>query len=252
MTEDEIAAEDDDEPTMMQNAKYWDDFNALVDEAQKPWATPDDDTDDYRKQRAVAFFNVANVRASTVRAPRPSPLCGADLPSLPSLQLRRAVRQVLSNDIYALNPVLAAWVLHVLCFIVPRQIVELGDPTRRSCDACESFGAVLKKLIKHATCRRRTSATQVFGHRSANGRKLWTQTFKRGYIEQSFKRVCVRQELLHGEANIPFLQRADYDLKDKGRAKRDKDKVAEDAPTICEAMEAPWVGSETAALAIWS
>ena len=76
VTEEEIAAEEDDEPTMMQNAKYWDDFNALVEEAQKPWAAPDDDTDDYRKKRAVAFFNVANVRACAPRplhAPRPSP-----------------------------------------------------------------------------------------------------------------------------------------------------------------------------------
>lgn len=64
VTEEEIAAEEEDEPTMMQNAKYWDDFIALVNEAQKPWAVPEDDTDEYRKQRAVDFFNVANVRAA--------------------------------------------------------------------------------------------------------------------------------------------------------------------------------------------
>ena len=27
-------------------------------------------------------------------------------------------------------------------------MVKLGDPARRSCDACESFGAMLKKIIK--------------------------------------------------------------------------------------------------------
>ena len=39
-------------------------------------------------------------------------------------------------------------------FVVPRQIIEMGDPSRRSCDACESLGARFKKIIKHLTCRR--------------------------------------------------------------------------------------------------
>ena len=39
-------------------------------------------------------------------------------------------------------------------YVVPRQIVEMGDPSRRSCDACESLGARFKKIIKHLTCRR--------------------------------------------------------------------------------------------------
>ena len=33
-----------------------------------------------------------------------------------------------------------------------RLLVTLGDDTRRSCDECESFGAMAKKIIKHATC----------------------------------------------------------------------------------------------------
>jgi hypothetical protein len=48
-----------------------------------------------------------------------------------------------------LKSTLLTWKLHILCFIVPRQLVELGDAARRSCDACESFGAMVKKLIKH-------------------------------------------------------------------------------------------------------
>eukprot|EP00965_Chrysotila_dentata_P188946 6173043-Pleurochrysis_carterae.AAC.2 len=62
---------------------------------------------------------------------------------------------VVESDIHTLDTELAGWVLHVLCFIVPRQICTLGDSSRRSSDACESFGAVLKKTIKHLNCRRR-------------------------------------------------------------------------------------------------
>ena len=52
-------------------------------------------------------------------------------------------------------PTLKSWVPHIIMvFIVPRQVLELGDPSRRSCDACESFGARFKKLIKERTCRR--------------------------------------------------------------------------------------------------
>ena len=125
--------------------------------------------------------------------------------------------QVLANDTYSLNPELAGWVLHVMCFIVPRQIVELGEPARRACDACEALGSVCKKLIRHNTCRRRVSQEQ-HSHRSANGRKLWTQTFKVGYVEQMFRRISVRAELIHGEANEPYLQRADCRLKKSGKS----------------------------------
>ena len=75
----------------------------------------DADTDDYRKGRAVSWFNKMNVVA---------------------------------RDILSLKPTMESWVFHIACFIVPRQMVLLGDPTRRSCDACESFGAMVKKLIK--------------------------------------------------------------------------------------------------------
>jgi hypothetical protein len=39
--------------------------------------------------------------------------------------------------------------------------------------------------------------------------RQWVQTFKIGYIEQAFKRTCVRESLQHGEANAAYLQRAD-------------------------------------------
>eukprot|EP00965_Chrysotila_dentata_P024439 809129-Pleurochrysis_carterae.AAC.1 len=122
VTEEELAAEAEAVPQMMEHAGMWDNFLSYVEAAERPWAAPDNADDTYRKARAVEFFNL--------------------------------VAGVLATDIYKLNTELAGWVLHVLCFIVPRQILPLGDPSRRSCDACESFGAMLKKIIKHLTCRR--------------------------------------------------------------------------------------------------
>ena len=61
-TEDEIRQEEEEEPTMMQNADAWDDFLAYVALLQSDWATPDEDTDNYRKKRAVEFFNAGEPR----------------------------------------------------------------------------------------------------------------------------------------------------------------------------------------------
>ena len=127
----------------------------------------------------------------------------------------------------------------------------MGDPQRRSCEACESFGSVCKQLIRHNTCRRRSSASQLHGHRSANGKQLWAQTFKRGYVEQCFRRVCVRAELLHGEASQPFLQRKDNQLLKKGKASAQKAARSSEQLTVCEAMNAPWVYTKEASLAIF-
>ena len=91
-------------------------------------------------------------------------------------------------------------------------MVELGDPARRSCDACESFGAMVKTIIKTATCRRRISTeTQHTTGIHAN-RRRWRQSFTKGYIEQAFNRVSAR-ELLRSDtsdANVAYLQRQDY------------------------------------------
>ena len=117
------------------------------------------------------------------------------------------------RDLKELKPTLKSWVPHIGLFIVPRQMVELGDPARRSCDACESFGAMVKKLIKHSTCRRRVTGIEpkTHGKRVGGGTatRRWKQHFNVGYIQQAFKRACVREALRHGEENAPFLQRID-------------------------------------------
>ena len=81
-----------------------------------------------------------------------------------------------------------------------------------------------KKMIKHLTVRRpltRTSERTVHGAKSkvaAAPDRRWTQTFKVGYIEQAFRRTCVRESLKHGEANAAFLQRTDAKLTQAGKA----------------------------------
>ena len=160
----EIAAEANKEPLVLLNASRWDRFLAWVRDIEVPWT---EDTDTYRRGRAQSYCNGA-----------------------------RAV----SRDLLAMKPTMASWVPHIACNIVPRQIVELGDPSRRAADSCESYGSCAKKTIKFLTCRRAISAS-----------------FSRGYIEQAFRRLAVRSDLLHGPENAPFLQRADHALASNGR-----------------------------------
>ena len=158
----------------------------------------------------------------------------------------------MAADLYALNPELAGWVAHVMCFIVPRQIVPLGNPVSRACDACESFGAVVKKLIKHTTCRRRLTNKCGATHEGKDG-KTWSQTFLRGYIEQAFRRVCVRADLLHGLDNLPFLQRSDHRLTRTGKAEKSRVEKLEKTskPTMVDSVAAPTVWSKEQMAAVW-
>eukprot|EP00316_Scyphosphaera_apsteinii_P016597 CAMPEP_0119316506 /NCGR_PEP_ID=MMETSP1333-20130426/39836_1 /TAXON_ID=418940 /ORGANISM="Scyphosphaera apsteinii, Strain RCC1455" /LENGTH=191 /DNA_ID=CAMNT_0007322169 /DNA_START=52 /DNA_END=623 /DNA_ORIENTATION=+ len=172
--EEVLAREEAEESLMVSNAVVWDHFLELVRAIQTPWAEGADDTDEYRKMRALECFNLA------------SQVC---------------------NDLKALSPTMKTWVPHILLFIVPRQMVELGDPAKRSCDACESFGAIVKKVIKHLTCRRSIKSDSTPHH--VDRVERWRQTFQRGFIQQAFERVCVRAELRLGPENAPFLQRSD-------------------------------------------
>ena len=98
-------------------------------------------------------------------------------------------------------------------------MVQMGDPARRSCDACESFGAMVKKLIKHSTVRRRLrKATHNHQKLVGGSRRRWKQTFTRGYIEQAFTCACVREHIRHGEENKRYLQRVDALRAATGRA----------------------------------
>ena len=170
-----IADEEELEPLMMANAARWDRFLEYIRAISAEWPQGEADTDDYRKERALEAFNLGNKVAI---------------------------------DIHELKPAMLTWVPHIMCFINPRQLVALGDATRRLCDACESFGAMAKKLIKHSTCRRRLESSGLT-HRQ-RGKADWKQTFKVGFIEQTFKRLCVRESLHHGEDNLRYMDRRDF------------------------------------------
>ena len=120
---------------------------------------------------------------------------------------------VSSRNLYQLKPTMKAWVPHVASFIAPRQVLLLGDPTRRSTDASESLGAVQKKRIKYLTCRRRlrtVASEHVQDVSCGTGRaRRWKASFTKGYIEQVFSRSCVSNMLRHGAENKPYLQRKD-------------------------------------------
>ena len=127
-----------------------------------------------------------------------------------------------------------SWVPHILLNIVPRQMVLLGDPARRSCDACESFGAMFKKLIKHSTCRRRI-VTEKIDHQSRRpgtaATRKWKQSFSVGYITQAFTRATVREALRHGKENEPYLLRVDAVRANTGLAGVQK-KFHTDSPVV--------------------
>ena len=163
-TDEEVAAAAQCVPLITLNAERWDTFLSWVSDLEVPWR---EDTDEYRKLRALQYCNGA-----------------------------RAV----SRDLYDLKPTMASWVPHIACNIVPRQIVDLGDPSRRAADACESFGACAKKVIKHLTCRRVVRAG-----------------FGRGYVEQAFRRLVVRASLIHGPENEAYHLRRDARLLGSGR-----------------------------------
>ena len=95
---------------------------------------------------------------------------------------------------------------------------------------------MVKKMIKHLTCRRNLGRGATT-HRSEARNKRWKQTFTKGYMQQAFKRAGVREGLRHGVENAPFLQREDARRAALGKVsetKRDKEEV----PTICEVCEA--------------
>ena len=164
-TADEVAAEQQLESLQKLNATRWDRFLRWTAAIETPWE--ESDSTSYREKRALEYCNHARGRA---------------------------------RDLLELKPTMASWVPHIACNIVPRQIVALGDPSRRAADACESIGACCKRIIKHLTRRRKIGSK-----------------FARGYIEQAFRRLAVHANLIHGPENAPYLQRKDSSLMQSGR-----------------------------------
>ena len=173
-TPEELEAEAQEEPCMMRDADRWDRFFTFNTDAQKSYTS---DTDAYREARAVDYFNNS---------------------------------MACSRDILELKPTSESWVFHVSTFIVPRQIVALGEPAKRGCDAGESFGAMVKDIIKKLTCRRRVrtksdisahnanrAAGTTVGHESRRSRKAKSSSasadaqFARGYCMERRMRLTL-------------------------------------------------------------
>ena len=94
-----------------------------------------------------------------------------------------------------------------------------------------------------ASCDR-SPLTEQFDHKSKLSGKIWKQSLRRGYIEQAFRRVTVRESLQHGVDNAPYLQRTDARRKAAGKANTYK-KLKEGEPDsstmrqLCEALGSP-------------
>ena len=58
LTPEELEAEAQEEPQMMAHAAMWDRYLAYVAKTQEEWAAAPADTDEYRKGRAVEYFNL--------------------------------------------------------------------------------------------------------------------------------------------------------------------------------------------------
>lgn len=234
--DEDIAAEEGGSAAdMLQHATYWDHFLAYIDAKSVPWAEGDADTDEYRKQRAVEQFNLG----------KPPPCHHLNSCSFSHPHHVLAAVQV-AQDWKALKPTVKSWVPHISVFVAPRQILALGCPMNRSADSCESFGARLKKVIKHLTCRRRCRSDaegapieHVHKRTVGEDKKVWTQAFTKGYIGTAFTRVCVSAANLYTEESAPYRQREDARVLAIGRVgKRRMEAKPEPARNLRARMDA--------------
>ena len=196
VSDEDLEAEQEANPTMMRHAQHWDSLRSLA-YTLRPF---EEDGDEYRKARALEVFKAAVpvVKAMKEHTPEAATVTG-----------------------------------HVLLCIVPKLMVLHGCSVRRGSDVAESFGAELKYTIHNLVVRRRAKKrNEQEEHRKLIKKddgteelKLWKQTFKVGRVVQAFRRVCVRKAIVDS---------ADYDHL-KGRAQlavRDRGRVAESKKTL--------------------
>ena len=168
------------------DARFWDNFYSLT----RSFRVFESDTDPYRKQRAVEVFNAASQSG---------------------------------RDVKVLRPTLKSSVPHVIANIIPRQIVEMGDPLRRGCDQSEAIGANMKSTIHRRVARNKIDGkARTHVRRDANGveKKRWTQTLKVSRVMQAMRSECVRERILRDPDSAPFLQRKHFRLLSQGRVSK--------------------------------
>lgn len=173
--EPEVDGTDDDIfPRILRDARTWDKFRALC-YSMRPF---DADDKDYRQLRAIEAFNAA--------------------------------AQVM-EEYKRLNPQALSACPHVALCVVPRQMVEHGDPGRRGTDHSESYGASIKDSL-HRRCLRRKKAAQAEIHRrrGKDGTviKTWLQrALSVSRVMQTFRDQSVRERLLREDESLPYLLR---------------------------------------------
>ena len=169
------------------DARFWDNFHTL----SRSFRVFESDANHYREARAVETFNAAT--------------------------------QV-GHDVKVLRPTLKSACPHILADIVPRQIIEMGDPLSRGCDQSESVGANMKSTIHRRVARRKVNGkATVHKRHDASGSivKQWTQkALKVSRVMQAFRSECVRERILRDPASALYLQRKHFHLLKHGRASK--------------------------------
>ena len=87
VTQEDIDAEEDKQSTLMENAEAWQNFLDYVELVQSPWASEDEDTDDYRMMRAIELYNAGEpapppCHCARASSKQPSCLLCAQVPRL--------------------------------------------------------------------------------------------------------------------------------------------------------------------------
>eukprot|EP00965_Chrysotila_dentata_P202928 6181403-Pleurochrysis_carterae.AAC.2 len=133
---------------------------------------------------------------------------------------------------------------------MPLHIVDLSDPTPRSCDACEFFGAMLKKVIKHLSASVAAAACATTARRSG-----CKPSAAASYTEQAFRRKCVRANFIHSDSNARYLQRSDHFFRNTGKGAKSKPgcssaAYAKPAGSMVVSISADTVLTKAAAMAV--
>ena len=144
--------------------------------AENKWQTFERDDRAYREARAVETFNGA---------------------------------AAMVGEYKRLQPAAQSACPHVALCVVPRQMVEHGDPGRRGTDHSESYGASIKDGI-HRRCLRRKKQTEQQQHKRLRSdgsvAKTWMQRpLSVSRVMQTFRDMAVRERLFREIESVPYM-----------------------------------------------
>ena len=196
---------------MMQHAQDWDDFRKLALDAMRPFDPARGDSDEYRAERALEYFNAATA----------------------------VVRAMQRHD-----PESTSAIGNVMVEVVPRMIMAYGCQLKLGSDVSEAYGADLKFTIHNRVVRRSLTSVPKEHKRAktmANGEVetlKWKQTFTRGRVEQAFRHVCLRRRLLTLPQYAHLRMRGHAVVANTGRAAASKHVAKATSPSSRRDMKA--------------